>query len=304
MHCELLQTRELQVIIGNTARNGVGGRQYCGVWSLTSKHWPFNAFGNSYAGLIGESRGRQPSLSMPDGRTCVLSQKADDHAVPVGATEEYPVEVQETFRAAEPYYLDYTLSFVDKKDVRGYRFKGYRLRETAGCCYMNSPADPRLHFLSGGEWHRYISPAHGVAASIAPSYISDETLEDWPVKSDWHKKPLGDRPFYWDRYKHRFDEPFYYGRLGPMALILVFDQPQQLRFFCSPNGGGNSLVPGQACPAWDYMWVIPASEYAVGKKYTFRLRMIYKKFLSDDDVMEEYRKAQAELGFERKSKQP
>ena len=30
----------------------LGGPQYCGLWSLTSKHRQFNCYGNSYAGLI------------------------------------------------------------------------------------------------------------------------------------------------------------------------------------------------------------------------------------------------------------
>ena len=63
MHCALIQAGELQAVVGDASRNGVGGIQYCGVWSLTSVHRVFNAFGNSYAGLIpGEIRGKAPSL--------------------------------------------------------------------------------------------------------------------------------------------------------------------------------------------------------------------------------------------------
>ena len=62
-HCEMLQAGEIQAIVGDASRNGVGGQQYCGLWSLTSKHRIFNAFGNSYAGLIpGEIRGNSPTL--------------------------------------------------------------------------------------------------------------------------------------------------------------------------------------------------------------------------------------------------
>ena len=51
-HCQLLQAGEIQAVVGDASRDGVGGTQYCGVWSLTSKHRQFNAFGNSYAGLL------------------------------------------------------------------------------------------------------------------------------------------------------------------------------------------------------------------------------------------------------------
>lgn len=284
----MIQADEIQAIIGNASRNGVGGQKYCGLWSLTSKHWAFNAFGNSYAGLIpGEIRGRTPVLNMVTDRTCVLLRNAD---------ELYPVDVCAEYSVSDPFYIDHTLSFVDKKDMRR---KGCDFREVSWCCYMNCPDDPRLHFISQGEWHQYISPSHGVASNIAPAYMPDGGLEDWPVKSDWRNTQLNDRPFHWDRYEHRFDEPFYYGRLGNMVLILVFDTPQWLRFFCSPSGGGPSLIIGQTCPAWDFEWVIPASEYVVGQKYVLRMRMIYKLFISEDDVIKEYRKSQTALEFER-----
>ncbi len=37
----------------------------------------------------------------------------------------------------------------------------------------------------------------------------------------------------------------------------------------------------------------------MGREYSFRVRLIYKLFLSDDDVVQEVRKSQAELGFAR-----
>ena len=216
--------------------------------------------------------------------------------------ESYPVDVRAQYTVRAPYYIDHTLTFRDRDDVRT---EGCDFREVSWCCYMNCPQDPRLHFLSGGDWHRYISPMHGVAANIAPGYLPEEELEDWPIKSDWieerRKDPhfRQDRPFQWDRYGSRFDQPFYYGRLGDMALILIFDTPRWLRFFCSPKGGGPSLVPGRWCPAWDFEWVIPQSDYEVDKQYTLRLRLVYKRFISDDDVLAECRKARADLGFER-----
>ena len=87
-------------------------------------------------------------------------------------------------------------------------------------------------------------------------------------------------------------------RLGEMAMILVFDRPCWLRFFCSPTGGGTSLIPDRSCPAWDFEWVIPESDYEVGKEYRFRMRLIYKRYVSDDDVLREFRETQSGLGYE------
>ncbi len=284
LHCQMIQAGEIQVIVGDASRDGMGGPQYCGLWSLTSKQRQFNAFGNSYAGLIpGELRGKSSTLEGVDERTVALVRKAD-------AT--YPVETRAVYQVKEPYYVDHTLTICDRSSLLDARIN---VREVSWCCYMNSPEDPRLHFLSNGEWFRYISPLHGVGANVAPSYVADKDLEVWP--DELHPP----RPFHWSRADRRFDKPFYYGRLGDMVMILIFDTPRWLRFFSSPSGGGGSLLPGKPCPAGGFEWLIPAAEYEVGKEYQFRLRLVYKRYVDDEDVLREYRKAVAELQFEEPS---
>jgi len=279
-HCELMQVGDIQAVVGDASRDGVGGTQYCGVWSLTTKRRVFNAFGNSYAGLIpGDIRGKAPRLEVRSDSCCALVRKADD---------TYPVDVCATYELVAPHYIDHTLRFTDRRDVRG---PGCSFREVSWCCYMNCPEDSRINFLVGGKWFSYISPEHGVGSNIAPAYLPDRALEVWP-------KVEGRRSFHWDRIRERFDQPFYYGLLGDHALMLLFDTPRWLRFFCSPSGGGGSLRARETCPAWDFEWVIPASDYKVGREYALRVRLVYKPFVSQDDVLAEYEKAVAELGFE------
>lgn len=278
-HCTLLQGGELQAIVGDASRNGVGGQQYCGLWSLTSKHRPFNAFGNSYAGLIpGELRGHAPWLEVVDDNTAIVMRRADAF---------YPVEARAVYRVVPPWYIDHTLTFIDRQPMVP---PDCSFREVSWCSYMNCPEDSRIHFLANGEWFRYVSPEHGAGSNIGPGYVPDSELEVWPQRQQ--------RPFHWDRIARRFDQPFYYGRLGGMVLIFIFDRPRWLRFFCSPSGGGESLLPGRTCPAWDFEWVIPRRAYQPGREYRFRVRMVYKRFVSDEDVLEEYRSAQQALGFE------
>ena len=79
----------------------------------------------------------------------------------------------------------------------------------------------------------------------APSYIPDAELEELPVKSDWRAtEPSDNSPFNWDRHDRTFDEPFYFERLGSMAMIFTFDTPSWLTFFGSPSGDGQSIVAG------------------------------------------------------------
>ena len=84
-----------------------------------------------------------------------------------------------------------------------------------------------------------------------------------------------------------------------MVMILIFDKPEWIRFFLSPEGGGRSLIPGSTSTAWDFEWIIPNEEYEANREYTFRLRLVYKKYEGDEDVLREVRKAQEELGFEK-----
>ena len=114
-HCEMFQAGEIQAIIGDASREsytegGGYGDEYCGVWSLTSKHRQFNVFGNSFAGLIpSDIRGKSPMFEVVDGATAVLSRTAD---------QIYPVDVRATYQIRDPYYIDHSLTFTDRKDTR------------------------------------------------------------------------------------------------------------------------------------------------------------------------------------------
>jgi len=280
LHCQFLRVGEIEVVIGD----GAGFRTRPGVWSLASIHRHFNIFKTMGSGLLcGEFRGRSSTvLEYVDDTTCVLKVASDENRA---------VAARAVYRAVSPYYIDHELTFSDTKNrLAG---KPYDFRSVGYCCYTNSPDDLRIHYLSGGEWVRYAPPEHGAPHSaIAPGYVPEEQLEVWPE--------LDDPPFWWkERYPKPFDEPFYYGRFDDMVMILVFDQPDRIRFFLSPEGGGRSLIPGSTSTAWDFEWIIPGEEYEAGREYTFRLRLVYKKYEGDEDVLREVRKAQDELGFER-----
>jgi hypothetical protein len=286
-NCHMIQAGEVQTIIGDASRAGVGGAQYAGVWSLTSIHRPFNAFGNSYAGLLpSEVRGKAPTLEVVDANTVVLRRRADD---------KHPSHCEARYQIKAPYYIDHQLTIDDQKPIAPFDGPG-NYREIAWCNYMNSPQDPHLYFLSDGKWFRYMSPRHGVGSNIAPSYVPDPELEALPPQDE---KSAWRHPFHVDRIPQRFDQPFYYGRLDDMALLFVFDKPRQLRFYLSPSGGGGSILPGMNCPAWDFEWVLTPGNYLPLKPRTFRVRMVYKKFVSNEDILEEVRRAQDELGFEK-----
>lgn len=73
-----------------------------------------------------------------------------------------------------------------------------------------------------------------------------------------------------------------------MALAFFFDTSDNIRFTISPVGGGISILPGKSCPAWDWLWLIPHPE--MGRPYSLRMRMVYKQFVSREDILGEFRR--------------
>ena len=53
----------------------------------------------------------------------------------------------------------------------------------------------------------------------------------------------------------------------------------EIRFSQSPTGGGDRN------PAWDFQFIIRSFE--INKDYSYRARIVYKPFLSPEDVMNE-----------------
>jgi hypothetical protein len=70
-----------------------------------------------------------------------------------------------------------------------------------------------------------------------------------------------------------------------MVLILIFENSEGIRFSHSPTGGGLTENGNDTNPAWDFQWINP--NYAVGKKYQFRYRVVYKKWVDRADVLAE-----------------
>ena len=66
-----------------------------------------------------------------------------------------------------------------------------------------------------------------------------------------------------------------------MTLAYLFDTDEVIRFSQSPTGGGETN------PAWDFQYLIP--EPKTDHIYSFNARMIYKPFISKEDIEQEYK---------------
>jgi hypothetical protein len=80
---------------------------------------------------------------------------------------------------------------------------------------------------------------------------------------------------------NKYIEPFFFGLRGKMVYALFFDRTEGIRFSQSPTGGGNGN------PAWDHYFIVRNPE--IGKPYSYRARVLYKPFVSNEDVREEWK---------------
>ncbi|HZP80966.1 MAG TPA: hypothetical protein VFB21_04955 [Chthonomonadaceae bacterium] len=260
----LVNRGELSVLFGDSTTHGMGRTGYCGIWSLTSAQQPHNAFISSYAGFIYNSQ---------RGRPVELRRLAEDQVEFV--LNDPGSHTRALFTVREPYYVDCEATVTLQNRVSG----PYLLQSWAS--YINSPEDGDIYFRHAGNWVRAHSPQHGVEATYAPASLKD-------IEDDLRHLTPEERKnnFVYGYSQQRFTEPFYYGRIRNMALAFFFDTADAIRFAISPSGGGTSILPGKSCPAWDWLWLIRDAQ--PGKPFTLRMRMVYKAFVSPEDILDEF----------------
>lgn len=266
---ECISRGELACVFGDCTNHGAGKSQYSGIWSLTSLHQIHSAFVSSYAGAVfSHHRYENPHEPCP---------------VRLYRTGEYKVEFRRnnttletrcSYELREPYYIDCLVT------IRPLQDPGVHPLRFSWCCYINSPEDPDIHFISEeGSWFRAHSPRHGQDATYCP--ISVEPLAE--------KEKFAPEEGFWTGYAtERFKLPFYYGRIRNMAFIVMFDRADDIRFLISPSGGGISILPGKTNPAWDWMWFL--EDYEVEQESQLHFRIAYRVYTSPSEILAEYEK--------------
>jgi hypothetical protein len=150
--------------------------------------------------------------------------------------------------------------------------------------YILVPEDMAIQFIGRSRpgrgdatprWIRHLPERHGVAASHRPAGST------WDPSFDPGFKLSLASGFSDFEYLY----PFYFGRSGDNVLIMMFEKPRaggEMRFAQSPSGGG------EGNPAWDFVYF--HHDYAVGREFSFRVRAVYRKFTSVEDVARVYEK--------------
>jgi len=258
---------------------------YNGIASLTHKNEPSTIFVPLYAGfnlehIFGgdmvmkfEPRQHPMALEKVSDSTVVLHQAA----TPISA-----VESTTRFTVKAPHYVDIEFECVPRK----LEFFKYGYMGLFWASYIHEPEDKSIHFLGRDEsgdglrWIAAYSEIHGDKSTHR--HINDHMNLSFPPDS----QPL----LVSDYSDYRYAESFYYGRFRDMVFAYMWDRSEGIRFAQSPTGGGARN------PAWDFQFIVP--EPKAGERYGFRARLVYKPFVSRDDVLGEYKKWKAVLAKE------
>ncbi len=212
---------------------------------------------------------------LPDGKSVLLERQAKDSPWRVASTLKYVVNA--------PHYVDFTFRCTPQ-DASLFGSRAYALFFFAN--YMNDVDDVRLHFrgqkLPNGEevWLAVDAP-RGPADWNGGGNYRALTANDLGYDDDV-KFRLNTWSYNWPR----ITKPFYYGLASHgMTLILMFDRlhsdRDQIRFSLY-----KFKLPKLPRPAWDFGYVINKVES--GTEYGFHGRLIWKKFISADDCLNEY----------------
>jgi hypothetical protein len=191
------------------------------------------------------------------------------------------VESVTIFTMEPPHYIDVTFRCI----IRDETFFRHGYAGLFWASYIQKPKNRRIYFKGTDpnrtqpDWIAAFSELHG---NRSTHRSNEDTLQ-------LYFAPDFNVPLAKDYSEYRYSSPFYYGRFHNMVLAFLFEPEDDtiIRFSQSPTGGG------EANPAWDFQFIIPDPE--PNTQYSFRARLIYKPFVSADDIETEYRDWKAKL---------
>jgi hypothetical protein len=260
-----LRGGELTLTLGNEADHGAERTGYIGIWSLTSVHEATNLFVPRYAGWI-QSRNRASVTRVSDREGAI--QHFDEEGRPT---------FKQAFKVVPPHYFDCTFS----------RLASGSSVSFAGTSYMNGPDDPGIYFLDPQvRWQRHYDPEHGSAASILPEGMPLPVPQNVPNAQYRHgTNSFSDSVSKW---RYHPDYALFYGRFKKMVLVHMFPPRCGVIPYMSPSGGG-SQPDGRKNPAWDWRGTFAAG-VAPNTEAHLTVRAMYKPYVSDADILDEYRR--------------
>ena len=248
---------------------------YSGVAKLSHTARSENLFVPYHAGLnlefIYDGSQQETETLFEPRRAPMQLRVVDQYTVELyqAPTPHYGLESCQRYELLEDGAIQLTLECIPRQESFA---KGYLGLFWAS--YIHQPESLDIHFrghaadesVKATRWVRGVTPQHGVLPTHLATY--DDRLFDhapkFPVR------------LIFNRSKHRYTEPWYFGISHGMAYVLMFRPQDGIRLTQSPSGGG------QGNPAWDFQYFLENCK--VGRRYQMVMRALYTPFESAEQI--------------------
>ena len=203
-------------------------------------------------------------------------KRISDHEaqLEIDAGEDWGVKVETTVRLETPYFLDLEHSFTPtREDKLVGDFLGVFWAN-----YIQAPRNPG-YYLWGRVSPRSRPSWHNIFDALQLETVGVIGAEKGPVGESLR----GTKRLLFDLSPVRYVEPLMAGRVHNMLLAFLFQPSEDLEVRLAFNGQGG----GVGAPAWDYQAVVPNPK--VGRRYSFKVRVVYKPFEALDEVLDLHR---------------
>ena len=247
---------------------------YSGIGRLSHERRQQNLFVPPYAGLnyehIHDGEKRDRTILFEPRNAPLQLRKIDDRTAELyqAPTPHYGLESCLRYQMLDDGVIEMTLECIPRRDT----FKnGYIGLFWAS--YIHQPESLDIYFrgITPPEkvagWIRGVTPAHGSLST----HVGISDSRQFKHAADF---PL---TLVFNRSRHRFQEPWYYGVSHGMAWVQMFRTVDQVRLSQSPSGGGSGN------PAWDFQFLVP--NYKVGTRYQMVMRAMYLPFESPRQIL-------------------
>jgi hypothetical protein len=219
--------------------------------------------------------GKYSLYPLPQGKSAQLVRKPEDDPWALASSLKYTV--------TPPHYIDVDFR-CRPHDPTLFRKRGYAILFFAN--YMNDVQDVAIHFRGveqRGQQEKWIAAdaPKGHADWDQGGTYRSASADELGYDAD-HNFRLNSWSYDWPR----FTKPFYYGRAAKgMVFILMFNKmytaEDEIRFSLF-----KFKLPRFPRPAWDFQYVV--RKIRKEKEYAFKARLVWKKFVSPDDCLQEY----------------
>lgn len=220
-------------------------------------------------------KGPFPMAVLQDGKSVRLTRKTED--------DPWAMSSELTYTVTPPHYVDMDFRCTPH-DASLFGERRYAVLFFAN--YMNDVEDLALHFRgkAGPD-----AEETWIAADAPPGHA------DWNQGGTYRSVDAADLTYdadlnfrlnSWSYDWPRITQPFYYGRATRgMTLMLMFDRMHsdvdEIRFSLF-----KFKTKKHPRPAWDFQYVIKGIE--AEREYGFRARLVWKRFVNEDDCDKEY----------------